>query len=257
MSGRIRLHVHLARSGVASRRGAERLIDEGRVRVNGEIVRARGLTIDPSCDRVDLDGRWVSPGSERKRYFLFHKPRGVVTTLSDPHAARTLQDFFRDIPERLFPCGRLDKNSTGLVLMTNDGDLVHRLTHPRYGVERRYRVAVKGALPDAALERLRKGIVLEGRRTAPCGVTVLSRAGGRVELEMGLREGRKREIREMVKAVGAEVASLHRIRYGPLELGSLPPGERRELTPAEQALLKRRVMAERRASGKAGISSRT
>lgn len=227
----MRLHVFLAQAGVASRRAAERLITEGRVRLNGRIVRAQGTHVSPPADRVEVDGRPVAPHAERKRYFLFHKPAGVVTTLRDRHAVRTVADYFRDIPERLAPAGRLDKDSTGLVLMTNDGALIYRLTHPRYGVRKIYRVTVEGLLASEAVRQLEKGVWIEGRKTAPCRIQVLNRLAGRADLQMELREGRKREIREMMQKVGLHVVRLHRVAYGPLKLDDLRPGERRELTP--------------------------
>lgn len=235
----MRLHVFLARAGVASRRAAERLVAQGRVSVNGSPVRVQGFQIDPSADRVSVDGKPIAPVAQRLRYFIFHKPRGVVTTLRDPHADKTVADFFRDVSEKLFPAGRLDKDSTGLVLMTSDGELVHRLTHPRFGVEKRYRVGVRGNLSRDAVAALEKGILLGDKETAPCQIHVLGRRKDSADLRIVLREGRKREIREMMKRVGCRVDTLHRESYGPLRLGKLRAGQRRELTEAEAAELQK------------------
>ena len=229
----MRLHVFLARAGVASRRAAEKLIAEGRVKVNGKPVRVQGCKVDPAVDWISLDGKSVGRSAERKRYFLFHKPAGVVTTLSDAHAGKSVADFFRDVPEKLIPAGRLDKFSTGLLLMTNDGDLIYRLTHPRFEVPKGYRVTVRGSLPDEAIRCLERGVILYGKRTAPCTIQVLTRGKGAAEVRMTLREGRKREIREMVKQIGARVVKLHRESYGALRLGNLAVGGRRELSLRE------------------------
>ncbi len=236
--GRLRLQLFLARAGVASRRAAERLIAEGRVSVNGSPVRAQGLKIDPASDRVEVNGQRLHPSPQAKRYFLFHKPAGVVTTLKDKHAEKTVVDYFQDIPEKLVPAGRLDKNSTGLLLLTNDGDLIHRLTHPRYGVEKIYRVKIKPSLPAEAIERLKKGVLLYGKETAPCKIKVVSQNPQSMELLMTLQEGKKREIREMIKSAGSSVTALHRDSYGPLQLGNLASGERRELGTKEVNQLK-------------------
>ncbi len=233
----MRLHVFLAKAGVASRRTAEKMIAAGRVRVNGKLISVQGFSVHPGSDKVEVDG---SPAevSERKRYFVFHKPRGVMSTLRDRHAEKTVADFFRDIPEKLVPAGRLDKDSTGLLLMTNDGELIHRLTHPRYQVKKVYLVTVKGLIPPETFRRLEKGIPLDGKRTAPCRIEILSAGEDGLELRVTLHEGRKREIRKMMKRVGAEVETLERVSYGPLHLGNLRPGQRRELAPSEVRRLK-------------------
>ncbi len=233
----MRLHVLLAKAGYASRRAAERLVSEGRVRVNGQIIQKQGVRVNPRTDRIEVDGKGVRARFERKRYFIFHKPDGVVTTLKDRHAERTVADFFRDIPEKLVPAGRLDKHSTGLLLMTNDGDLIYRLTHPRYQVERSYRVLVKGNLSPELIRRLERGIILDEKRTAPCRVRVLSLSGDTQELMMTLHEGRKREIREMMKRIGSRAIKIHRESYGPIHLGNLKSGARRELSADEVAQL--------------------
>lgn len=234
----MRLHVFLARAGMASRRGAEKLIAAGRIRVNGKVVSTQGYQVNPSVDRVEVDGRFVREALERKRYFIFNKPRGVVTTLKDRYAEKTVADFFRDVPERLVPAGRLDKDSTGLILMTNDGELVHRLTHPRHQLKKVYRVAVHGLIPAETIRRLEKGMDLAGKRTAPCKIEPLIRGTQHLEFRITLREGRKRQIREMVKKVGSRVVTLQRESYGSLHLGDLKVGERRELDAGEVKKLK-------------------
>lgn len=235
---RLRLQLFLARAGVASRRAAERMIAEGHVRVNGLIVRTLGLKMDPISDRVEVNGQKIQSAAQAKRYFLFNKPAGVVTTLKDKYAEKTVADYFRDIPEKLVPAGRLDKDSTGLLLLTNDGDLIHRLTHPRYGVEKVYRVTITPPLSPEAIARLGKGIFLHGKKTAPCKIKVTAQAAQSMELLMTLREGRKREIREMIKSAGSAVTALHREIYGPLRLENLASGKRRELSAGEVDQLK-------------------
>ncbi len=223
----------LSRAGVASRRDAERLILEGRVAVNGEVVTRLGTAVDPAADRVDVDGRPVRP-PRTHTYVLLYKPRGVVSTASDPEGRRTVVEL---VPSeaRLFPVGRLDYDSEGLILLTDDGDLTVTLTHPRHEVEKEYYALVDAPLSDADLEHLRTGIVLDGRRTAPATVEPMRPgAGGHgYWLRVVLREGRNRQVRRMIEAVGGNVVRLVRTRIGPLRLDELEPGEWRELTPHE------------------------
>ena len=237
-----RLHVVIAEAGVGSRRYAETLIRDRKVRVNGSVIRVQGMKVDPAHDRIEVNGKTLRFEIPTKKYYLFYKPAGVVTTLKDPNAKRTVQDYFRDVPERLFPAGRLDKDSTGLLLMTNDGKLVHQLTHPRFGVEKNYRVTIDRALSIDTINALQRGIVLEGKRTAPCKIKPLPMKPNRgMELMMTLHEGRKRQIRLMMKTTGASVVRLHREQYGPLVLGDLKPGEKRQLSQEEVQSLKRLV----------------
>jgi 23S rRNA pseudouridine2605 synthase len=228
-----RLHVFLARQGVASRRTAEALIGAGRVSVNGKQITTLGFRVT-SEDVVAVDGKEVGKKRPHHRYFIFHKPRGVMSTLKDPHAKKTVYDFFKDLPERLVPTGRLDQDSTGLMLMTNDGELVHLLTHPRFQVEKQYQVRLDRPLSEAEIHKLEKGILMDGKRTLPCHIHADERSES---LEFILKEGRKREISRMAEAVGARVLALHRQRLGPLELGHLKAGERRELTAKEIQML--------------------
>ncbi|MEW6059437.1 MAG: pseudouridine synthase [Actinomycetota bacterium] len=225
-----RLQRSLARAGLGSRRACEDLIRAGRVTI-GERVATLGDRVDPERDRVAVDGHAVSvdPGM---RYFALHKPLGVTTTTRDPHAARDLTSFLPGGP-RVFPVGRLDRDTEGLLLLTNDGKLAHRLMHPRYGVEREYLAEVDGLPTERGLGRLRRGVELEDgpARALEARSAGRSRARGAVRLVMG--EGRKREVRRMLTAVGLPVLRLVRVRVGPVRLGSLRPGAVRELTADE------------------------
>jgi 23S rRNA pseudouridine2605 synthase len=225
----MRLAKYIAHAGVASRRAAERLIAEGRVRVDGEPATdpARDVT-DKS--RVTVDGRTV--GEEAREYHALNKPRGVVSTARDTHGRGAVTDFV-DSEARLYPVGRLDADSTGLILLTNDGELANRLTHPSREVEKIYRVMVRGAPSKADLRFLREGVALEDGRTAPARVQVLASNGGRTTLEIAIHEGRKRILRRMLEAVGHPVAELERTAIGPLKLGRLAPGSSRRLRPSE------------------------
>jgi pseudouridine synthase len=232
----MRLNAYLARSGVASRRGAEELIRSGRVTVDG--VRAGLATLVRPGARVELDGRPVAP--EPPAYVLLHKPAGVVTTARDPHGRPTVVGLVGH-PRRVVPVGRLDADTTGLLLLTNDGQLAHRLAHPRYGVEKVYEAEVRG-VPDARdLRRLRDGVELEDGTTAPAKARVVARTGRDAIVELTLHEGRKHQVKRMCEAVGHPVVRLHRSRYGGLDLAGLAPGEWRELTRAELATVRRLV----------------
>lgn len=231
-----RLQKYLASCGIASRRAAEQLISAGRVRVNGQVVAELGTRVEPTVDRVEVDGRLVAPPA--KVYLALNKPPGVVTTTSDPLGRPTVLDLVPRVG-RLFPAGRLDADSEGLLLLTNDGELANRVMHPRYGCEKEYRALVRGIPTVQALEQLRSGIELEEGRTAPARVAVDGTAeGGWHWLRVTLREGRKRHVRRMLAAVGLTVERLQRVRIGPLELGSLPPGRSRPLGRSEVAALR-------------------
>ena len=221
---------------MASRRAAEKLIAEGRVSVNGATIREMGVKADPAVDDIRVDGRRLRK-PERHRYILLNKPAGYVTTRSDPQRRRTVMELLGGVREYVYPVGRLDYDTEGLLLLTNDGDLAARLTHPRHGVERTYEAHVAGVPDEDALARLRKGIPLDGRRTMPAEVTVLgpARAGrhGAGVLLMTIREGRNRQVRRMCEAVGHPVRKLRRVRIGPVSDRRLRPGEWRELTRKE------------------------
>lgn len=221
-----RLAKFLAHAGVASRRAAERLIADGRVTVAGTVVRDPARAVDESS-AVAVDGRPLAP--EPREVHLLNKPAGVVSTAKDTHGRRTVVEMVPS-EQRLYPVGRLDADSTGLLLLTNDGELADRLTHPRYGVEKTYRVTVEPpAVPERALRALRKGVELDDGTTYPARVR---RAGPGV-LEITIHEGRKRQVRRMIETVGHRVTALERVAFGPLRLGGLAEGESRRLTAAE------------------------
>jgi len=221
---RVRLNAYLARAGVASRRGADELIKGGRVTVNGEPGQLN--TFVASRDRVEVDGRLAE--LQPLAYVLLHKPAGVVTTARDPQGRRTVVDLV-DHRSRVVPVGRLDVDTTGALLLTNDGELAHTLAHPRYEVEKVYEADVEGDPSDEALEDLRRGVELDDRLTAP----VHARRLGPGQVELVLHEGRKHQVKRMLAAVGHPVTSLHRSRYAGLTLEGLEPGAWRELEPSE------------------------
>jgi 23S rRNA pseudouridine2605 synthase len=221
----VRLAKYLAHSGVASRRRAEELVAAGRVRVGGEVVRDPARDVEHESG-VEVDGRPVSP--EPREVWLLNKPAGVTSTAREPGRRRAVTDLI-DAPRRLYPVGRLDADSTGLILLTNDGELANRLTHPRYEVPRTYRARLRRPPSDGDLRRLRQGVALDDGPTAPARVRRIS---PRV-IELTIREGRNRQVRRMVEAVGNEVVELRRTAFGPLRLGELREGEARRLRTAE------------------------
>jgi 23S rRNA pseudouridine2605 synthase len=235
-----RLQKILAHAGIASRRAAEKLIAEGRVTVNGKRVLEMGTKADLSRDDIRVDGRRVK-GPERLRYILLYKPAGYVTTRSDPQRRRTVMDLIGGVREYVYPVGRLDFDTEGLLLLTNDGDLATTLTHPRHEVERTYEAHVAGVPDQEARERLERGIPLDGRRTAPAAVVLLNRRPNDREgiLLITIREGRNRQVRRMLEAVGHPVRKLRRTRIGPISDRHLRPGEWRDLLPKEVAALRR------------------
>jgi 23S rRNA pseudouridine2605 synthase len=228
----VRLNAYLARAGVASRRRADELIKAGRVSVNGQPGQLN--TFVERNDRVEVDGEPVT--AQALAYVLLHKPAGTVTTASDPQGRPTVVELV-DVAERVVPVGRLDVDTTGALLLTNDGPLAHRLAHPRYGVEKVYEADVEGRPNETALQTLAKGVELEDGVTAPAGVRRL----GPSRLELVLHEGRNRQVRRMLEAVGHPVRHLHRSVYAGLTLEGLASGEWRELTPEETASLVRVV----------------
>lgn len=237
----VRLQKILSGAGVASRRAAEQLMREGRISVNGQTVLDPGVKADPEHDDVRVDGRRVK--SQQARYILLNKPKGYITTRSDPARRPTVLALLEGVREYVYPVGRLDYDSEGLLLLTNDGDLAARLTHPRHEVARVYEARVRG-IPDArALERLARGVVIDDRRTAAAEVRLVRELQeGKYDigvLEMTIREGRNRQVRRMCEAVGHPVFALRRIRIGPLSDPKLPNGAWRDLTPREVASLRR------------------
>lgn len=235
----MRLQRFLARAGAASRRGSEDLMTQGRVAVNGVVVTELGAKVDPLVDVVTLDGREVRL-SAGPVYLVLNKPMGVVTTMSDPQGRPTVASLV-PVAENpgLFPVGRLDLDTTGLLLFTTDGELSHRLLHPRWKVPKTYRALVDGTPDERDLKRLRDGVALDDGMTAPAQVTVLGSAGPRTRVEITISEGRKRQVRRMFSAVSHPVVELHRTRFGPVELGDLGAGTWRELSAVEIAALKR------------------
>lgn len=232
-----RLQKVLAHAGVASRRRAEEMIVEGRVKVNGEVVTQLGSKVNPRRDIIQVDGQTIGR-PEQPVYLLLNKPRGVLSAAHDVRGRKTVVDLVQT-RSRLYPVGRLDLDSEGLLLLTNDGALALRLAHPRYEHEKEYRVLVAGVPGEEALSRLRSGVGLEGGWTRPARVEVERVIGDSAWLRMVLREGRKRQIRRMLEAVGFQVLRLIRVRMGPLRLGNLAPGAYRPLTRSELAAIRR------------------
>jgi 23S rRNA pseudouridine2605 synthase len=229
-----RLQKILSQAGIASRRASEQLMLEGRVTVNGQTVRELGTKADPARDDIRVDGRRVKV-DERRRYLLLNKPRGYVTTRSDPQRRPTVLDLLRGVREYVYPVGRLDFESEGLLLLTNDGDLAAQLTHPSHGVARVYEARVAG-VPDARdLTRLSRGLVIDGRRTQPAEVTLVPprRDAAGATLLLTVREGRNRQVRRMCEAIGHPVDHLRRIAFGPIKDARLKPGMWRDLTDDE------------------------
>jgi len=237
-----RLQKILARAGLASRREAERWIAEGRVMVNGAVISQLGSQADPTRDSIKVDGKRIKPAAAR-RYFAFHKPPGIVTTMNDPRHRPDLTRFIERLGEkqRLFPVGRLDYNSSGLLLLTDDGELALRLSHPRFGVKKLYRAKLSACPTEEELARLRRGIRLEDGRTAPAQARVLEKLRKNAWVEIELHEGRNRQVRRMFEALGYFVEKLIRVRVGNIALGHLPPGEMRPLTQFEVKSLKSAV----------------
>ncbi len=227
----MRLQKYLALSGVASRRAAEKLIAEGHVTVDGEVITEMGVQIEIGQD-IRVDGKLVTPEPEKK-YIMYHKPAGEVTTASDPEGRATVLDKFRDYPVRLYPVGRLDYDSEGLLLLTNDGDLTERMLHPSMEVEKTYLARVSNELTQQEARRLEAGVMVDGRKTARAKVKILGFKGLYTDILVTIHEGRNRQVRKMVEQVGHQVVMLRRIRFGPLKLEDLPRGMWRELTEEE------------------------
>jgi 23S rRNA pseudouridine2605 synthase len=230
----MRLQRYLAQAGVASRRKAEELISAGSVRVNGITVRELGTVVDPLVDRIEYGGRVLVPATEHS-YFVLHKPFGVVTTMSDPEGRRTVADVVRShgVAQRVVPVGRLDYDTAGVLLLTDDGDLAHVLTHPRFGVEKTYRATVRGRLEPEAVAALGAGMKLDDGRAAPVILHVVAVRRTRSTVDVTIHEGRNRQVRRMFEQLDHPVLDLVRLRFGPLALGSLGPGELRPASERE------------------------
>ena len=230
MAEKVRLHKFIAAAGLASRRAAEKMIAAGRIKVNGETVTTAGLTIDPQADRVELDNKPIQAKTE-KQYILLYKPKGILTTVNDPFGRRTVMEL---LPRQdIFPVGRLDLDTEGLLLLTDDGELAYRLTHPRFKVEKKYHAYVKGIPGEEKLKLLREGVTLEEGTVSPAKVELLEQHGGKSVLVIAIHEGKKRQVKRMFSVIGHPVISLKRIAFAFLTLKGLKPGEYRPLTADE------------------------
>lgn len=231
--GLVRLQKYMADLGIASRRKSEQMIADGMVKVNGRVA-AIGDKVNPKRDKVTVRGRKIAAGAKAKRYYIMlNKPRGYVTTMSDEMGRKCVAELVKDIPARIYPVGRLDRDSEGLLLMTNDGEFANRVTHPSKHVYKVYRVTVRPAINEEQLVEMSSGMVIDGKKTAPAEVRVVQREEGRCVLEIILREGRNRQIRKMCEQLGLEVPRLKRIAVGQVKLGGLKSGAWRELTKDE------------------------
>jgi 23S rRNA pseudouridine2605 synthase len=231
----MRLNKYIALAGVCSRRKADALTESGDVRVNGSVVREMGIDIKEG-DVVEVSGRVIKPAGKFV-YIVLNKPKGVITSAHDDRSRPTVMDFVGDIPERIFPVGRLDGDTSGLLIMTNDGELSQMLTHPKHKIYKTYRARVGGALSDARIARLRKGVDIGGFVTSPAEVRVLRQAERITTVEIRIIEGKNRQIRKMFTAVGNNVIELERVAVGEILLGRLREGHYRKLTPRELAYL--------------------
>lgn len=229
----VRLQKMLADCGVASRRKSEELINSGSVKVNGKIAQI-GDKVDPYKDKVFVNGKRVTAAAKPKhRYIMLHKPRGFITTMNDERGRRCVAELIKDIPERVYPVGRLDKDSEGMLLFTNDGEFANLITHPKKDIYKVYRVTVRPGITEEQIITFETGMMLDGRKTAPAEVRVVTKQEGRTVLEIVLREGRNRQIRRMCEMLGLEVARLKRTAIGQVKLGMLKQGSWRDLTPEE------------------------
>ena len=235
---KVRLQKIIADSGICSRRKAEELIAQGRVKINGRPCKV-GNKADPIKDIVSIDGeRVVFERKKTYRYIMLNKPRGYVTTMSDELDRKCVTELLDGVDARVYPIGRLDKNSEGLLLFTNDGNFANEIMYPSKHVTKTYRVTVRPDVDDEVLVKLSEGVVIDGRKTLPCTVLVLDKQPGRTVLQMTISEGRNRQIRKMCEAVGLEVARLKRTAVGPIKLGMLKPGTWRDLKPEELRALR-------------------
>lgn len=232
----MRLQKYLASCGVASRRASEKLIADGRVSVDGAVVTEMGTQVEEG-QRVCVDGKPVTPEAE-KHYLMYHKPAGEVTTAYDPEGRTTVLDRFKDYPVRLYPVGRLDYDSEGLLLLTNDGDLTERMLHPSREVEKVYLARVSNVVTPEEARRLERGVMVDGRMTSRAKARILSQQNLFTDMLITIHEGRNRQVRKMVEQIGHQVVLLRRIRFGPLKLGELPRGMWRPLSESELEQLK-------------------
>jgi 23S rRNA pseudouridine2605 synthase len=236
-----RLQKIIAHAGFASRREAETMIREGRVTVNGQVITELGTKADPAKDHIKVDGKLITH-AEPHRYILINKPKEVMTTVADPQGRKTVIQLVRGVRERIYPVGRLDYHSEGLVLLTNDGDLAFKVSHPKHGSVKTYHVKVRGVPDERIVDKLQRGITIDGKRTLPCEISQMKRTAkgedeGNSWYEVKLREGRTQQIRKMFQAVGHPVAKLRRVAIGPIADPALTPGDWRELTKREVKML--------------------
>ncbi|MBN1902705.1 rRNA pseudouridine synthase [Candidatus Sumerlaeota bacterium] len=237
MSATVRLQKYLASCGIAARRKCEELILQKKVSVNGVVITQMGTCIDPEKDKVRVNGKLATLSPERV-YYALNKPEGYVVTMSDSHGAPMVTQLLKNVKERIFPVGRLDMDTEGLLLLTNDGELANRLMHPRFHLEKEYIVTVKKELSEHSIRWLKKGILIDSKPTLPAKIDLLSRKRNDTHYSIIIREGRKRQIRRMFKAIGHPVIALKRVAIGPVILGRLPLGQYRSLTRKEIAALK-------------------
>ena len=233
----IRLQKYLAQCGVASRRASEKMILSGRVTVNGVPVTEMGVQIDENLDKVAVDEKVVHP-EEQKHYLAYNKPIGEISTASDPEGRATIMDRFKDYPVRIFPVGRLDYDSEGLILLTNDGEMMNHVLHPSREVKKTYLTKVSNHVTPEEIAQLRKGVMIDGKMTSPASVRLIREETFDTVLLISIHEGRNRQVRKMVDAVGHQVVSLKRVEFGPVLLGDLPSGMWRKLTEEEIQKLK-------------------
>ena len=233
----MRLQKYMALCGVSSRRSAEKMILAGKVQVNGRTVREMGLQIDEEKDQIFVDGTLIHPETE-KHYIAYYKPIGEVTTVSDPEGRPTVMDKFRDYPVRLFPVGRLDFDSEGLLLLTNDGEMMNHLLHPSHEVKKVYLIKASNQVTPEEINHLKSGVIIDGKMTSPAKVRLLRFEAFDTVLLVSIHEGRNRQVRKMLEAVNHQVVSLKRVEFGPVKLGDLQRGQWRTLSPEEITRLK-------------------
>ena len=226
-----RLQKVMAHAGVASRRKSEEIIKEGRVKVNGEVVTEMGVKVEPEVDEIEVDGEIIS--KEKRVYILLYKPLGYVTTVDDPRGRKTVLDLVDNVKQRIYPVGRLDYNTSGLLLLTNDGELTYVLTHPSYEIDKTYMVEAEGYVSDDKLQKLEKGVKLSDGITAPAEVNMQNRDSFTTQFELTIHEGRNRQVRRMCEKISNPVKKLERIKFANLNLDGLEPGDYRELTTKE------------------------
>lgn len=236
----MRLQKYMAHCGIASRRSSEKLIAEGRVTINGVKVREQGIKIDPLQDQVAVDGKPVHKALAKK-YFMFHKPQGVLTTVADPHGRQTIYDILKDIDDTYVPVGRLDMDTEGLLFLTNDGDFTYRMTHPKFKVKKTYVATIRGVIGNKDLKNLEQGVLLDDGLTAPAEVRCLRRYSHKSVVEIVIHEGKKRQVRRMFEKVGHPVMHLKRTAIDKVKLSHVDLGEVRELTESERKKLLARL----------------